>query len=201
MRKIVVLSFTTLDGIIQSPGGPDEDRSDGFTYGGWAVPFFDEYLGNVMGKQMSEPFDLLLGRKTYEIFASYWPHQKDPDSQEINNATKYVISTTLHSSDWQKTIFFNNDVVNRIKALKKDNGPDLQVHGSSKLIQTLLEYDLIDEFWLKIFPITIGNGKRLFGNRTMPSSYTVSDYSVSPSGVIIASYIKSGEVKTATFQV
>lgn len=198
MRQIVVLSFVTLDGVMQAPGGPEEDTSGNFTYGGWTVPYFDEFLGQVMGEQMSRPFDLLLGRKTFEIFASYWPHHPE-DWPGINDATKYVVSTTLTKHEWRNSVFIGSNVVDEIKKLKQQDGPDLQVHGSGNLIQTLLKHDLVDEFWLKIFPITLGTGKRLFGEGTMPAAHTLVESKSSPSGVIIASFKRAGEVKTGSF--
>jgi dihydrofolate reductase len=198
MRKIIVLSFITLDGVMQAPGGPDEDTSSGFAYGGWTVPYFDEFGGKVMAEQMGRPFDLLLGRKTFEIFASYWP-QQEGGNNPINQATKYVASNTLKTHEWQKTIFLNGDVVEEIKKLKAQTGPDLQVHGSGDFIQTLLAHDLVDEFWLKIFPVTLGTGKRLFAQGTIPGAYTLFDAKFSPPGVIIASFKRAGEVKTGLF--
>jgi dihydrofolate reductase len=198
MRKIIVLAFITLDGVMQGPGGPTEDTSGNFTYGGWTVPYFDDFLGNIMTEQMSHPFDLLLGRKTFEIFASYWPHHPEEGSG-INNATKYVASNTLRTHEWTKSIFLKGNVGDEIKKLKGQEGPDLQVHGSGNLIQTLLEHDLVDEFWLKIFPVTLGVGKRLFDQGTMPAAYTLADSKTSPSGVIIATLKRAGEVKTGSF--
>jgi len=196
MGKIIVLSFITFDGVMQAPGGPEEDTSGGsFKYGGWTVPYFDDFLGKTMEEQMSRPFDLLLGRKTFEIFASYWPHQESP----INEATKYVGSNTLTKHEWNKSVFLNGDVVEKIKRLKQQDGPELQVHGSSNLIQTLLEHDLVDEFWLKIFPVTLGVGKRLFDTGTIPASYTLVESKSLPSGVIIANFKRAGEVKTGSF--
>lgn len=183
---------------MQAPGGPQEDTSGGFMHGGWTVPYFDEFLGQVMGEQMGKPFDLLLGRKTFEIFASYWP-QHPEEGAEINQATKYVVSTTLTQHDWQKSVFLNKNVVEEIKKLKQQEGPDLQVHGSSNLIQTLLQHDLVDEFWLKIFPVVLGKGKRLFGDGTIPGAFTVTDVKTSPKGVIVASYKRAGEVQTGSF--
>ena len=197
MRKIIVLTFLTLDGVMQAPGGPGEDDSGGFTYGGWTVPYFDEFLGKVMTEQMSKPFDLLLGRKTFEIFASYWPHQGDENV--INKATKYVASNTLTKHEWKKSVFLKGDVVEEIKKLKQQDGPELQVHGSGNLIQTLMEHDLVDEFWFKIFPITIGKGKRLFDNGTIPASFILTESKTSPLGVIIASFKRAGDVKTGSF--
>ena len=199
MRKLIVLSFITLDGVMQAPGGPTEDTSGNFTHGGWTVSYFDDFLGKIMAEQMSQPFDLLLGRKTFEIFASYWPHQKDPGAAGINNATKYVASTTLANSDWDKTIILKKDIVNEVKKLKKQDGPELQVHGSGNFIQTLLKHDLVDELWLKIFPIMLGMGKRLFAEGTTPAAFTLREAKTSPSGVIVASYDRAGEVKTGSF--
>ena len=198
MRKIIVLTFVTLDGVMQAPGGPDEDTDSGFAYGGWTVPYFDEFLGQVMTEQMAQPFDLLLGRKTFEIFASYWPHHEE-EGAGINRATKYVASNTLTSHDWKESVFLSGNVAEKIKKLKEQDGPDLQVHGSGELIQTLLEQDLVDELWLKIFPVTLGTGKRLFANGTIPASFTLVDSKNSPSGVIIATLKRAGDVKTGSF--
>ena len=195
MRKIIVLSFITLDGVMQGPGGPTEDTSGNFTYGGWTVPYFDEFLGQVMTEQMSKPFDLLLGRKTFELFASYWPQHQE-EGAGINKATKYVASNTLTKHEWKKSVFLKSNVVDEIKQLKQQDGPDLQVHGSGNLIQTLLEHDLIDEFWLKIFPVTLGMGKRLFDKGAIPASFALADSKSSPSGVIIANFKRAGELKT-----
>jgi dihydrofolate reductase len=198
MRKLVVLSFITLDGVMQGPGGPTEDTSGNFTSGGWTVPYFDDFLGQTMAEQMSKPFDLLLGRKTFEIFASYWPHHED-EWPGINKATKYVVSNTLTKHEWSKSVFLKSNVVDEIKKLKQQDGPDLQVHGSGNLIQTLLKHDLVDEFWLKIFPITLGPGKRLFAEGTMPGAFALHESKTSPLGVIVASYKRAGEVKTGSF--
>jgi dihydrofolate reductase len=198
MRKIIVLSFITLDGVMQGPGGPTEDTSGNFTLGGWTVPYFDEFLGEVMTEQMSQHFDLLLGRKTFEIFASYWPYHQE-EGPEINRATKYVASNTLTSHEWQKSVFLNGNVVDEIQELKRGEGPDVQVHGSGELIQTLMEHDLVDEFWLKIFPLTLGMGKRLFDKGTIPAAYTLVDSKTSPGGVIVATLKRAGEVRTGSF--
>jgi dihydrofolate reductase len=198
MRKIIVLSFVSLDGVMQGPGGPTEDTSGSFTLGGWTVPYFDEFLGEAMGEQMGKPFDLLLGRKTFEIFASYWPYQEE-EPNPIHEATKYVASNTLTEHSWQKSVFLNGNVPAKIQQLKQQDGPDLQVHGSATLIQTLLAHDLVDELWLKIFPVTLGTGKRLFGEGTIPAAYSLVESSASPSGVIVASFRRAGEVKTGSF--
>ncbi|MGE5462798.1 MAG: dihydrofolate reductase family protein [Syntrophothermus sp.] len=198
MRKIIVLSFITLDGVMQGPGGPTEDTSGNFTLGGWTVPYFDEFLGNVMAEQMGQPFDLLLGRKTFDIFAAYWPHHQEEGSG-INRATKFVASNTLTTHEWNKSVFLNGDVVRQIKQLTEGDGPDLQVHGSGNFIQTLMANDLVDEFWLKIFPVTLGTGKHLFADGTIPAAYTLTDSQSSPSGVIVATLKRAGEVKTGSF--
>ena len=198
MRKLIVLSFITLDGVMQAPGGPEEDTSGDFKHGGWTVPYFDEFLGNVMVGQMAKPMDLLLGRKTFEIFATYWPHHEN-EWPGINTLTKYVASNTLTSHTWNNTVFLKGDVAEQIKKLKEQDGPDIQAHGSATLIQTLLKHDLVDEFWLKIFPVTLGKGKRLFDSGTIPAAYTLVESKISPVGVIVASFKRAGEVKTGTF--
>jgi dihydrofolate reductase len=190
-RKLVVLTFVSLDGVMQAPGGKGEDPSGGFDLEGWAMPLFDEAMGSEMGKQMTPPFDLLLGRKTYDLFASYWPQQDSP----INQATKYVVSNHGVNTDWERTVQISGDVVEEIRKLKRQDGPMLQVHGSSQLIQTLLANDLADELWLKIFPVTLGKGKRLFGTGTIPAAFELTASTLSPGGVIIASYKRDGEVK------
>jgi dihydrofolate reductase len=195
MRKLIVLSFMSLDGVIQAPGGPEEDTSGGFKYGGWVVPFFDESLGKIMGDQMSRQADLLLGRKTFEIFASYWPEHED-EWPGINKVTKYVASNTLSSHKWNNSVILKEKVEDQVKKIKQQNGPDIQVHGSANLIQTLLKNDLVDEFWLKIFPLTLGKGKRLFENGAIPISFRLVESNVTPGGVITASYARNGEVKT-----
>jgi dihydrofolate reductase len=198
MRKIIVLTFLSLDGVMQGPGGPTEDTSGNFTLGGWTVPYFDEFLGDVMTEQMSQPFDLLLGRRTFEVFASYWPHHED-EGAGINRATKYVASNTLTSHAWKKSVFLSGNVAEEIKKLKQEDGPDLQVHGSAELIQTLLEHDLVDEFWLKIFPVTLGMGKRLFAQGTISAAFTLVDSKTSPTGVIVVTFKRAGDVKTGSF--
>lgn len=196
MRKIIVLSFISLDGVMQAPGGPKEDTSGGFKYGGWTVPYFDDFAGKIMSKQMSKHSDLLLGRKTFEIFASYWP-KHSADWPGINEVKKYVVSKTLNSSKWENSIFLRN--ASEISKLKKQKGTDLQVHGSCNLIQTLLKHDLVDELWLKIFPVTLGRGKRLFDGGSIPASFRLTTSLVSPKGVIFANYAREGNVKTGSF--
>jgi len=200
MRKIIVLSFISLDGVMQAPGGPEEDTSSGFKYGGWTAPFFheaDEAAGEMMAKQM-KPADLLLGRKTFEIFANYWPEHADfwPG---INDVTKYVMSNTIDKSAWNNSVVIKN--VDDIKKLRDSAGSDIQVHGSGNLVQTLLKHDLVDELWLKIFPVTLGNGKRLFGEGAIPAAFKLTESLVTPNGVIFVNYKRDGEVKTGTIGV
>ncbi len=202
MRKLVVLSFITLDGVMQAPGGPEEDPTAGFKHGGWVAGYFDDFIGKVMVEQMSKPFHLLLGRETYEIFAAHWPYVKtneDPFAAGINNAKKYVASKTLKKLDWRNSELLKGDVAKEVKKLKEQDGPEIQVHGSGNLIQTLLKHDLVDELWLKIFPITLGRGKRLFAEGTIPVGFKLLESKTSPTGVIIASYARAGEVKTGSF--
>ncbi len=202
MRKLVVLAFISLDGVMQAPGGPKEDTSGGFKYGGWTFPYFDEEGGKVMAKQMGHKFDLLLGRKTYDIFAAYWPNAKAEEktiADPLNNARKYVASRTLKKVEWENSELLKGDVAQAVRKIKGQEGPEIQVHGSGNLIQTLLKNDLVDELWLKIFPVTLGSGKRLFAEGTIPASFKLVENSVTPSGVIIASYARAGDVKTGSF--
>ncbi len=198
MRKIIVLEFISLDGVIQAPGGPEEDTSGDFKYGGWTAPYFDDFSGKAMAEQMKQPFSLLLGRKTFEIFASYWPEHED-EWMGVNDATKYVVSSSLKKHEWNNSVFINDNVVEELKKLKKQAGPDLQVYGSANLVQTLLKNDLVDELWLKIFPVTLGKGKRLFKDGTIPVAFELIESRVSPSGVIFANYKRAGKVKTGSF--
>lgn len=198
MRKIIVLSFVSLDGVIQAPGGPEEDPSGGFKYGGWTFPYFDDFAGELMGEQMKQPFSLLLGRKTFDIFASYWPSHAD-GWPGVNEAEKYVASNSLSKADWNNTAVISGDIVRKIRELKAGMGPDLQVHGSGNLIQTLLKHDLVDELWLKTFPVTLGSGKRLFADGTAPAAFELLKSKTTPSGVIFANYKRAGEVKTGSF--
>jgi len=202
MRKIIVLTFVSLDGVMQAPGGPKEDTSGDFEYGGWTFPYFDEFSGKIMGEQMGMPFDLLLGKKTYDIFAAYWPKQDEktsPIAATFNQVTKYVVSASSPKLEWERSVLIEGDVVAKLKELKQQDGPILQVHGSGKLIQTLLKNDLVDELWLKIFPVTLGKGKRLFAEGTIPAAFTLTDSKISPSGVIFANFKRAGEVKTGSF--
>ncbi|MFN7990741.1 MAG: dihydrofolate reductase family protein [Candidatus Micrarchaeia archaeon] len=200
MRKLVVLEFMTLDGVIQAPGGPKEDTSGGFKYGGWSFGHGDDAVGEEMGKQMAEPFDLLLGRKTYDIFAAYWPTAKSDIeiAKKFNKCTKYVASKTLKKLDWKNSVLLK-DAVKEVKKLKEGNGPELQVYGSGNFVQTLLKNDLVDELRLKIYPITLGKGKKLFAEGTIPAAFKLIYSKVTPSGVLIATYKREGEVKTGSF--
>jgi len=202
MRKLIVLSFITLDGVMQAPGGPQEDDSGGFKYGGWSVGYFDDFLGNVMTEQMGHPFDLLLGRKTFDIFAAHWPRlgDDDPGARTINRAKKYVVSHRPVNLDWKVTVPISDDVVRKIAQLKKEDGPEIQVHGSGNLIQTLLKHDLVDEFWLKTYPVALGSGKRLFAEGTMPAGFRLIESRISPAGVVVGSYARAGEVKLGSFE-
>ena len=187
---------------MQAPGGPSEDTTGDFKYGGWTVPYSDDFLLKVMNEQMGHPFDLLLGRKTYDIFAGYWPmhnDEKDPIGSSINRATKFVATHSPLKSDWPDTVPLQGDAVEAIKMLKQQDGPELQVHGSGNLVQTLLRYDLVDDMWLKIFPITLGSGKRLFADGAIPAAFILMEYKTSPKGVFIASYKRAGKVETGSF--
>lgn len=200
MRKIVCNTFATLDGVMQGPGGPEEDRTNNFKYGGWSVSYWDEAMEKVMGEFTRPSFDLLLGRKTYEIFAAHWPFVKDdPTADKFNKATKYVATNTLTSSSWQNTIFLNNDIVQQIRELKKQDGIEIQIHGSSDLLQTFQRNNLVDEFHVWIFPVVLGQGKRLFEPGSMASGFELADHKISKSGVIMATYIPKGDIQFGSF--
>jgi dihydrofolate reductase len=194
MRKIIVISMISLDGVMQAPGGPEEDTSGGFDYGGWVAPYFDADGAKIMEKQM-EPADLLLGRKTFEIFAAYWPGRED-GWPGINDVTKYVISGTMKKSDWKNTVFLSS--LEDIEKLKNSEGSEIKVWGSGNLVQHLLKHDLVDEFWLKIYPLTLGEGKKLFDNGAIPAAFTLTESFVTPVGVIVANYKRAGNVSTGT---
>ena len=187
MRKIIVLEHISLDGVIQAPGGPEEDTSGGFTQGGWISPYSDAILGTALRKQMNQSFDLLIGRKTYDIWAPYWPLNGD-GWPNVNKATKYVASNNLASAEWQPSVILNGDIAEKISKIKQQEGSDLHVWGSSNLIQTLIKHDLVDTFWLMIYPITLGNGKRLFAEGTIPAAFKVTENIVSSNGVIVVNY-------------
>jgi dihydrofolate reductase len=198
MRKIIVSAFVTLDGVMQAPGGPEEDPTGGFTHGGWSVPHWDDTMMEAMGESMGQPFDLLLGRKTYEIFAAHWPYSDEPGADMLNNARKYVASNTLDTVDWNNSTLIEGDVAEGVARIKEEDGPDIQVHGSANLIQTLLATGLVDEFRLMIFPVLVGPGKRLFGDDLAPSTLTVVDSKTSTTGVVIATYRPAGPVDTGS---
>ena len=187
MRKIIVLEHISLDGVIQAPGGPEEDTSGGFTQGGWISPYSDAILGAALRKQINQSFDLLIGRKTYDIWAPYWPLNGD-GWPNVNKATKYVASNNLASAEWQPSVILNGDIAEKISKIKQQEGPDLHVWGSGNLIQTLIKHDLVDTFWLMIYPITLGNGKRLFAEGTIPAAFKVTENIVSSNGVIVVNY-------------
>jgi dihydrofolate reductase len=191
-----VLEHISLDGVIQAPGGPDEDPSGGFAHGGWIAPYGDATLGALLRRQMSLPFDLLLGRKTYDIWAPYWPHHDDiwPNA---NAATKYVASRTVTSGEWGPAVFLGGDVAESIAGIKQEPGPDLHVWGSGDLMQTLIRHNLVDAFWLMIYPITLGAGKRLFADGTLPMAFTVTESQATPHGVMVVSYERAGAIITA----
>jgi dihydrofolate reductase len=197
MRRIIVLEHISLDGVIQAPGGPEEDPSDGFAHGGWAAPYHDqdEAIETALNKMLSMPLDLLLGRKTFDIWESFWPQHGDiwPGA---NTATKYVASNTKTSSEWQPSVFLNGDVAEKVARLKQEEGPDLHVWGSGNLLQTLMKHDLVDVFWLMIFPITLGSGKRLFADGTIPAAFKVTESTVGSSGVIQVTYERAGAIAT-----
>ena len=194
MRKIIVLTFMSLDGVMQAPGAPEEDISGGFKYGGWTSPYGDEVYGKAVEKEL-KPAEYLLGRKTFKMWESYWPAHADfwPG---INDGTKYVLSRTVKKSNWKNSVFLKN--LSDIRKLKDSDGSDIQVWGSSELVQLLLKNNLVDELWLKIHPLTLGKGKRLFGDGTIPAAFALAESTVTPGGVIIAYYKRAGEVKTGT---
>jgi dihydrofolate reductase len=200
MRKLIVSTFLTLDGVMQAPGGPGEDDRGGFTHGGWSVNYWDEKMLQVMGEAMSTPFDLVLGRRTYDIFAAYWPHATDEQgAKPLNDATKYVASRSHPELTWSTSVLIDGDAADGIAALKKEDGPELQVHGSGNLIQTLLRHSLVDQFRLWVFPLVIGSGKRLFADGTIPSGLTLVNSTVSTTGVVIGTYEPAGEIVPGSF--
>jgi dihydrofolate reductase len=199
VRKLVVLAFVTLDGVMQAPGGPDEDPSGGFEHGGWVARYWDEELGEAMAESMRPRFDLVLGRKTYELFAAHWPQSDEPFAELLNRATKHVASTTLAELQWENSRLIEPDVPDGVRALKEEDGSELQVHGSANLIQTLLEQELVDEFRLKIFPLVLGAGKRLFERGAVPAGLELTDSRILRSGVIVANYRTGAELKRGSF--
>jgi dihydrofolate reductase len=211
MRKIVAGAFVSLDGVMQAPGGPDEDPTGGFEYGGWATTHWDDVIGAAMAETFAAPFDLLLGRKTYDIFAAHWPYvETDPTKSAFdklnsdiaatfNAITKYVATHSPDTLSWQNSRSLGSDVVATLRALKKEDGPDLLTQGSTELLQTLLANDLVDELRLIIFPIVLGKGKRLFGNGAVPAAFRLTRSTTSPRGVLIVSYERAGEIETGSF--
>jgi dihydrofolate reductase len=195
MRKVIVLEHLSLDGVIQAPGGPEEDTSGGFPYGGWVAPYSDAIVGTALRKQMNLPFDLLLGRKTFQIWEPYWPHHGDiwPG---VNTATKYVASNTMMTSEWQPSVFLSGDIAEKVAHIKQQPGPDLHVWGSGNLLQTLMEHNLVDTFWLMTYPLTLGVGKRLFAEGTIPAAFQVTESHVGPSGIIVVNYERAGAITT-----
>jgi dihydrofolate reductase len=200
MRKLIVSTFLTLDGVMQAPGGPGEDDSGGFKHGGWSVNYWDDQMGRIMTEAMSAPFDLVLGRKTYDIFAAYWPHApEEAGAKPLNDATKYVAARSRPTLEWGPAVLIEGDAAEGIAALKKEDGPELQVHGSGNLIQTLLLHNLVDQYRLWVFPLVIGSGKRLFSDGTIPSGLKLVDSKLSTTGVVIGTYEPAGEIVTGSF--
>jgi len=189
-----------MDGVLQAPGGPQEDTTNGFIWGGWQFGYSDEPSREALGKIMAEPFDLLLGRKTYEIFASYWPYNADnPIGEKFNRINKFVVATTPIDTSWEHTTLISEDVVNELKKLKEQDGPDLLVHGSGRLIQTLFENQLVDVLYTWIYPLTLGKGKKLFAEGTTPQQWKMTASLISPTGVIMAKYVPDGEVRIGSY--
>ena len=201
MRTLAVNTFLTLDGVMQAPGTPEEDPTGGFTHGGWSVNYWDDLMGQVMGEALGRPFDLLLGRKTYEIFAAHWPHVggDDPAGKALNHATKYVASTTLTAVEWANSFLLRGDVAEEVGRLKDQDGPEIQVHGSGHLAQTLISHDLVDEYRLWVFPLVLGTGKRLFAEGTVPTGLQLVDSKTSSTGVVIGTYRRPGSVDYRSF--
>jgi dihydrofolate reductase len=199
MRHLVVTTFLTLDGVMQAPGGPEEDPAGEFTHGGWSVGYWDDAVGRRMDEVMGKPFDLLLGRRTYEIFAAHWPHTDEPPAERLNSTRKYVASRTLDSVEWNNSILLEGDVAEAVAKLKQEDGPEIQVHGSSNLIQTLLEHDLVDELKIMVFPVVLGTGKRLFAEGAVPAGLKLADSATSTTGVFMATYKREGDIKYGSF--
>jgi dihydrofolate reductase len=200
MRKLIVQTFLTLDGVMQAPGGPDEDESGGFAYGGWSVNYWDEQMGEVMAETTNRPFAMVLGRRTYDIMAAHWPDASEEEGGPIfNEATKYVASRSQPTLEWSNSVLIDGDPAERLKALKEEDGPELQTHGSANLIQTLLRHNLVDEFRLWTFPVVIGSGKRLFAEGTIPAGLEMVDSKTSSTGVVMGTYVPAGELVMGTF--
>jgi dihydrofolate reductase len=200
MRKLIVQTFLTLDGVMQAPGGPGEDDDGGFAHGGWSVNYWDEQMGQVMGEATSRPFAMVLGRRTYDIMAAYWPNAPEEAGGEVfNDATKYVASRSRPTLEWSNSVLVEGDAADGLAALKQEDGPELQVHGSANLIQTLLAHNLVDQYRLWVFPVVLGSGKRLFADGTVPSGLRLVDSTVSTTGVMMCTYEPAGEVVPGTF--
>ena len=199
MRELIVNTFVTLDGVMQAPGGPEEDTDGGFEHGGWSFGYWDELMQGAMGESMSKPFDLVLGRKTYEIFAAFWPQSEGPGADVLNNATKHVASTTLTDLEWENSSPIEGDVPSGVRALKEQDGPELQVHGSANLIQTLLEHRLVDEFRIWTFPVVLGTGKRLFEDGAVPEGLELTDSKTASTGVVLATYRTGADIRYGSF--
>jgi dihydrofolate reductase len=199
MRRIIVCTFLTMDGVIQAPGGPHEDPGNQFKWGGWSAHYWDDLMNGTMDRIVSEPYDLLLGRRTYEIFAAHWPYQKnDPTAAVFDRVQKYVVATTPVDLSWQNSTLINSNIVNELKKLKAQDGVDLLVYGSGRLTQTLLEHQLIDVLYTWTFPLTLGNGKKLFEEGTQAKEWKLTEAKISTTGVIIASYVPAGDVRTGS---
>ncbi len=199
MRKLIVTTFLTLDGVMQAPGGPEEDESGGFVHGGWLANSWDDQLGELKSEEFNVPFDLLLGRRTYEIWVPYWPNHKEGYGKPLNDATKYVASRSGTSLDWGPAVLIEGDAAEGVAALKEGDGPELQVHGSGNLAQTLIRHGLVDEYRLWVFPLLLGEGKRLFADGTIPAALKLVDSKVSATGVFVGTYEPAGEVVTGSF--
>jgi dihydrofolate reductase len=200
MRRLIVSTFLTLDGVMQAPGGPGEDDSGGFKFGGWSVNYWDDKMGQVMGEATSKPFAMVLGRRTYDIMAAHWPHASEEEGGPVfNEATKYVASRGRPKLDWANSVLIEGDAAEGLAALKKQDGPELQVHGSANLIQTLMRANLVDEYRLWVFPIVIGSGKRLFADGTIPAGLKLVDTTISTTGVVIGTYEPAGKIVPGSF--
>ena len=200
MRELIVFTFLTLDGVMQAPGGPEEDTSGGFAHGGWSVNYWDEQMGQVMGEATTRPFAMVLGRRTFDIMAAYWPHASEEEGAKVfNDATKYVASRGRPSLEWSNSVPIEGDAADGVAALKAEDGPELQVHGSANLIQTLLRHSLVDQYRLWVFPVVIGSGKRLFADGTVPAGLRLVDHKVSTTGVVMGVWEPAGELVTGSF--
>lgn len=200
MRKLIVSTFLSLDGVMQAPGGPGEDGSDGFTHGGWSVNYWDDRMGEIMGAATSKPFAMVLGRRTYDIFAGFWPDAPEEEGAKVfNEATKYVASRSRPTLEWSNAVLIEGDAAEGVAKLKEQDGPELQVHGSGDLIQTLVRNNLVDEYRLWVFPVVIGSGKRLFSEGTVPAGLRLVDSTVSTTGVMIGTYEPAGEIPLGSF--